>query len=74
MDGAGEVAADDSSCSPERIISVQAVDRIESYGVDLHEDFSRSRCWDVDGADEGGLFLGIEYESIHRGHFVHAKS
>lgn len=48
MDGAGEVAAYDSSCFPERIVGVKAVDWVESYGADFDEDFSWAWSWDVD--------------------------
>ena len=48
MDGAGEVTADDSSCLPERIVGVKAVDWVEGYGVDFDEDFSWTGSWDVD--------------------------
>ena len=40
MNGAGEVAAYDSSGLSERVVGVEAIDWVESYGVDFDEDFS----------------------------------
>lgn len=48
MNGAGKIAADDSSSLSERIGSVEAVDRVESDGVDFDEDFSRGGSGYVD--------------------------
>jgi hypothetical protein len=47
VDGAGEVTANYSSCFSERIISVEAVDRVESYGMDFDEDFSWTGSWNI---------------------------
>lgn len=48
MNGAGKIAAHDSSSFPEGIGSVEAVDRVESNGVDFDEGFSRDGSGYVD--------------------------
>jgi hypothetical protein len=48
LNGAGKVTAYDSPCSSERIVSVEAIDRVESNGVDFDENFSWSGSRDVD--------------------------
>lgn len=65
MDSAGEIASHDSSSLSEGVVSVKAVDWVESNSVDFDEDFSKARSRYIDRANTCGLRLGIEYERVH---------
>lgn len=73
MNGAGEVAAYDSSSLSERVVGVEAVDRVECYGVEFDEDFSWAWSRYIDRSDGCGLLLGVEYEYVHGRVVIHGE-